>query len=353
MDNKTDLTEQLTIITWNACTLTGKTDDLADTLTRQVIDIALIQETRLQPQTNFKISNYKIYKKDRQNNQGGGTAILIKRSIKHHEINTTPQNQIETTAIQVKTKHGPINIISTYNPPQKKLDTNGLDFYFKQNTPTILTGDLNSKQTTWGCRRSNKNGKLLHEYVTKNLITIHAPQEPTHYHYETPDILDIALTKNLQHQIQISVLNELDSDHAPVIIQLGIKNHINTNNTGRKIIKWTHFNASLIQNKLTLEPLKPENNHKENIKILERNTITLQEHIQHAIQKAEITIPYETPNHLSLPYIIREQIKYRNRLKRQARLTGDPRINTEANRCTKETNKRTQEQMLDRKTKCN
>ena len=38
MDNKTDLTEQLTIITWNACTLTGKTDDLADTLTRQVID---------------------------------------------------------------------------------------------------------------------------------------------------------------------------------------------------------------------------------------------------------------------------------------------------------------------------
>ena len=34
-------------------------------------------------------------------------------------------------------------------------------------------------------------------------------------------------------------------------------------------------------------------------------------------------------------------------------MTGDPRINTEANRCTKETNKRTQEQMLDRKTKCN
>ena len=56
MDNKIDLTEQLTIITWNACTLTGKTDDLADTLTRQVIDIALIQETTKKSQ-NIKLQD--------------------------------------------------------------------------------------------------------------------------------------------------------------------------------------------------------------------------------------------------------------------------------------------------------
>ena len=94
-----------------------------------------------------------------------------------------------------------------------------------------------------------------------------------------------------------------------------------------------------MQNKLTLELLKPENNHKENIKILKLNTMALQEHLQHAIQKAGKNIPYKTPNHLSLPYIIREQIKYKNRLKRQARLTGDSSINTEANRCTNEIKK--------------
>ena len=71
--------------------------------------------------------------------------------------------------------------------------------------------------------------------------------------------------------------------------------------------------------------------------------MTLQKHLQHAIHKAEKTIPYKTPNHLLLPYIIREQIKYRSRLKRQARLTGDSRTNIEANRCTNEIKKQIKE----------
>jgi hypothetical protein len=341
MDSKNKIPEHLKIITWNACSLFPKIDDLADTLTRYDIDIALIQETWLRPHTKLKITNYKIYRQDRPNTQNGGTAILIKQNIKHHEINTTDQDLLETTAIQTHTKNGPINIISTYKHPKTKLDKNCLDFYFKQNIPTILAGDLNCKHTAWGCRRGNQNGKILHNYTTENLITVHATDEPTHYHNETPDILDIAITKDIPCQIQTNILNELDSDHTPVLIVLG--DDTNTNNQDKTTIDWTLFNILLLQNNITLEQINEQNTHKENIKILERNTITLQEHIQKALNDATITIPYKSPEHLTLPINIREQIKHRNRLKRQARLTGDPRINTEANRLTNQIKKQIKE----------
>ncbi|KAH0818752.1 hypothetical protein GEV33_004039 [Tenebrio molitor] len=36
-----------------------------------------------------------------------------------------------------------------------------------------------------------------------------------------PDILDIALAKNVTHQIRLTVIHELDSDHVPVLMHIG------------------------------------------------------------------------------------------------------------------------------------
>jgi hypothetical protein len=60
--------------------------------------------------------------------------------------------------------------------------------------------------------------------ASNNEVIIEAPPQPTFYHYRLdarPDILDIALAKNVTHQIRLTVIHELDSDHVPVLMHIG------------------------------------------------------------------------------------------------------------------------------------
>ncbi|ENN77465.1 hypothetical protein YQE_06040, partial [Dendroctonus ponderosae] len=72
----------------------------------------------------------------------------------------------------------------------------------------------------WGSKRSNPEGKKLLNYATKLDLQIHAPEEPTHFHHLTPDILDIAVSKNLALDLVISSSDSLSSDHNPIKILL-------------------------------------------------------------------------------------------------------------------------------------
>lgn len=49
------------------------------------------------------------------------------------------------------------------------------------------------------------------------------PDSPTHYSDAgyRPDVLDIVLAHNINCAIQLSVLQDLTSDHNPVIIEYG------------------------------------------------------------------------------------------------------------------------------------
>ncbi|KAL4118914.1 hypothetical protein QTP88_011793 [Uroleucon formosanum] len=56
----------------------------------------------------------------------------------------------------VSTDKFEIKIISTYNPPNKKIQRDDINELFKDN-PIILLGDLNSKNEIWGCLKTNPN----------------------------------------------------------------------------------------------------------------------------------------------------------------------------------------------------
>ena len=136
--------------------LLNKKTELMDLINRQKPDIVLVQETLLKSRHTFTLPNMTTYRIDREGRRGGGTAILIKRTIKHHETQLELDNQqIETTAIRIHTNTGYIKIVSAYIPPNADTTTKDFNDLLETQEPTIIMGDLNAKHTDWGCRITN------------------------------------------------------------------------------------------------------------------------------------------------------------------------------------------------------
>ncbi|GJQ88069.1 hypothetical protein Trydic_g18196, partial [Trypoxylus dichotomus] len=62
------------------------------------------------------IPNYAIYRTDRSSGPGGGTAVLVRNNVKHHQV-ATRTIEMETTAVQIHTARGVVEIHSCYGPP--------------------------------------------------------------------------------------------------------------------------------------------------------------------------------------------------------------------------------------------
>lgn len=84
------------------------------------------------------------------------------------------------------------------------------------NSAFIIAVDLNSKHPLWNSRKINSAGTILNNHLQQNNYSILAPDTPTHFPSSNkyrPDVLDIAI-------IQITNLNELSSDHNPILLEL-------------------------------------------------------------------------------------------------------------------------------------
>ncbi|CAH2099985.1 unnamed protein product [Euphydryas editha] len=76
-------------------------------------------------------------------------------------------------------------------------------------------------------------------------FNIIAPQAPTHFlaNYQ-PDTLDIAVLKDVTLQLRtIVTLSELDSDHCPVLIQLGPQ--LDLPHPTRVVLDWKKLDTEL------------------------------------------------------------------------------------------------------------
>ncbi|GFT89828.1 hypothetical protein NPIL_681841 [Nephila pilipes] len=82
------------------------------------LDIITLQETFLLPEDFFNISNYKIYRTDRHTHPGGGTALLIKKSIEHLFYTMV----LEPTTINIETEVSPPITLPQPTNHQENLD---------------------------------------------------------------------------------------------------------------------------------------------------------------------------------------------------------------------------------------
>ncbi|PIK40888.1 hypothetical protein BSL78_22244 [Apostichopus japonicus] len=116
-------------------------------------------------------------------------------------------------------------VLCIYCSPTKAFPHQFLNDISNSTKHIIITGDLNAKHTTLGCRSTNLAGKqLINLLSTSNLICLNTG-EPTRYpstDYGTPEQLDYFLISTNIYQLfhTLNTGKDLGSDHFPVILQL-------------------------------------------------------------------------------------------------------------------------------------
>src|SRR5699024_1865957 len=107
-------------------------------------------------------------------------------------------------------------------------------------------GDLKAKYITWNSRRNNTRGTALFNFTSGRNVEVLGPNEPTHHGgIGQPDVLDIVIVKDLALEAHLDVVNDLSSDHLPVLLRLG-RGRENEIEPVKEIINWDLFTGSLI-----------------------------------------------------------------------------------------------------------
>jgi exonuclease III len=106
---------------WNADDVRGRKLELKHFLSQHGVDIRLLAETHFRERERerdvFRLANYVCHRTDRPT-EGGGTAILVRRSIDHYAVPVLGLTRLEATAIHIMLASGPLKFWQcTSRPP--------------------------------------------------------------------------------------------------------------------------------------------------------------------------------------------------------------------------------------------
>ncbi|GFU56454.1 RNA-directed DNA polymerase from mobile element jockey [Trichonephila clavipes] len=141
-----------------------KLDQILEIADRLHVEITALQETKLCEQRLLNAKGFNIVRRDRAS--GGGGLMFLIRGVHFHRLpdigNDT--SDLEYLGITVHSKDRTITIKNLYHPPNSQhLDTNRMEGLFDDNT--IILGDFNAKNTTWGSTITNARGLVLSNLV--------------------------------------------------------------------------------------------------------------------------------------------------------------------------------------------
>ncbi|KAL1138033.1 hypothetical protein AAG570_009728 [Ranatra chinensis] len=188
-----------------------------------------------------------------------------------------------------------------------RVSARDLDLLLTSDNRVIIAGDLNSKSEMWDCRKTNTLGRILYQHSLNNDYVILAPKTPTHLsNGGLSDILDIALIKGINLNATLEVVNDLNSDHLPVIMNL--EGRV-TNTTPVKTLNYSK--ANWIEFREHLDVLLPECSGP--WKGIDNALWELTKSIQHAVNMA-VPPRTEPKFYQRIPDFIHRLIKDRNRL---------------------------------------
>jgi len=187
------------------------------------VDVALICETKVPVWFQWRVPGYKVYNTRGPNPPFGGTAVLVKANITHALVDIPRLISLQATAIKIELEGFETVIGALYQSPSKPLEGNDFDTIIGLSLigKFIFGGDLNSKHRLWNSRLTNTRGRRLLEHADRNNYSISAPDSPTHYPSRLnalPDVLDIFLHHTSLNVSDVVTLDELNSDHNPVLL---------------------------------------------------------------------------------------------------------------------------------------
>lgn len=193
-------------------------------LQAQKPDVVLLSETKLNLRNKVRFASYSTYRNDRLSDGGGGTAVLVKDTIRHEILNTPSLCTAEASVMKLQLNGSTVSIGSIYNP--KKLLSDDLNKLLSMDPDIFLAGDFNAKHVTWNNLNNNSNGNTLNKFLlSRGNIQIHYPDEFTcRRSVKNPSTIDIAISRNVR-TLKPRVLM-YDSDHDAVEYLLNLSNDI-------------------------------------------------------------------------------------------------------------------------------
>ena len=146
-----------------------------------------------------------------------------------------------------------------YQNPSKPLEEDDLDTLIglSKSKKFIFGGGLNAKNTNWNSRLTTSRGRKLARHADRNQYAIFAPDRPTFYSHRInvhPDVLDI-----FQHHTELPVadvesLDELNSDHNPVLLTVDSSMTSQMLRNSDHFVKWDEFRRYLGPIELPSDP---------------------------------------------------------------------------------------------------
>lgn len=168
------------IAAWNANGLEQRNLELALFLDSQKIDICLIAETHFTKETVMRLRGYKVYHTP-SNKCRGGSAVIVKENIKHHEELKFSSEIIQATTIRIHIKKLQCNITAIYSPPRHNIMVEDyIEFLQSLGNRFVAGGDYNSKHTCWGSRLTTTKGRRLLKAVQTLSCNVLTEGTPTY-----------------------------------------------------------------------------------------------------------------------------------------------------------------------------
>ena len=211
--------DNITIIQHNTLHWESNKVNLMNTYQQINADIILLNSHGLKNTNQLYIKGYQTYLKNSSNQLSDGSAILVRKNIKHKYIDNFMTDFLE---IQLETSLGTISIATTYLPPRRPYlpfpDIHSLMYNIH---PTYLLGDLNAKHRLLGNNTNNTVGKGIARFIQNNKAIHLGPNFPTFFSHNATSSPDIVLSNNKAvHNVTIDPGPITTSDHIPIIVTL-------------------------------------------------------------------------------------------------------------------------------------
>jgi hypothetical protein len=179
---------------WNANGLHQNVEELKTFLSVRNIDIMLIPETDFTDKSHLRILNYAVYHSNHPNGTArGGSAIIIKRSFKHHPLPNHNLDFLQATCLSVEDTTGPLTVSAVYLPPRHTVKQVQLAaFYSILECRFIAGGDYNAKHIDWGSRLITPRGREILRTMEQLNLQL-STGEPTYWpsdRNKLPDLLE-------------------------------------------------------------------------------------------------------------------------------------------------------------------
>lgn len=147
------MTSYLQIAAWNINGLASNKNEVEILMVQHRLDILLISEAHCTSATCIRFPNYYCYHTPHPDGTShAGTAVIVKKTIKHHVLPSYKQDFLQATTILVEDSTGYLNVSAVYCPPKYNINESMFSHFFSTLGNRFVVGVTGTQNIHFGVR---------------------------------------------------------------------------------------------------------------------------------------------------------------------------------------------------------